>query len=157
MNKLILSVFMVFAVAGMSYASIGFDAGAVGQQNLRDMRLHEVEMRAKNRSAIIQKEKAQEQQQDKVLIPTSATTIQNIRFSGNVGIPAGDLARVTSSYLGKPATEANISSIRKLISKYYQANGYYSAIVVPEASSLTSGTLTFEIKEGTRNSITIDR
>ena len=157
MKKLIISLFMIFAVAGMSYASMGFDAGSIGQQNVIDMRLHDIEMRAKNRNAIIQKEKSEEQQQQKVMVPTSATTIQNIRFSGNVGIPAGDLARVSSSYLGKPATDTNISAIRKLISKYYQSNGYYSAVVVPEASSLTSGTLNFQIKEGTRNSITIDR
>ena len=157
MKKLIFSIFMIFATAGLSFAAIGYDAGSLNQQYVRDMRIHEIQTRAQNRSAIIQKEKAEEQQQQKVMVPTSATTIQNIRFSGNYAIPAGDLARVSSGYLGKPATEANISAVRKLITKYYQANGYYSVIVVPDASSLTSGTLTFQINEGTKNSITIDR
>lgn len=157
MKKILFSVSMIFALAGMSYAAMGFDAGSIGQQNVMDMRIHEIETRAKTRSAIIQKEKREEEQQQKVDVPLGATTIQNIRFSGNEAIPAGDLVRVVSSYIGKPATDVNISAVRKLVTKYYQANGYYSVVVIPETSSLTGGVLTFEIKEGAKNSITIDR
>ena len=153
MKKLIFSIFMVFAAAGMSFAAIGYDAGSLNQQYVRDMRIHEFQTHAQNKNAIIQKEKAEEQ--GKVAAPTTIKTINNIRFSGNYAIPAGDLSRVVSSYIGKPATDTNISAVRKLVTKYYQANGYYSAIVVPDATSITTGLLTFNIQEGTKNSITI--
>jgi len=154
MKKKLLVICVLFAVSSSAYADMGaYDAGAIGQQNIRDLIIHDVQKREERKNAIIHKNYPDEQK--KVNIPAAATTIKNIRFVGNEALPAGDLARIVSGYLGKPASDKNISAARKLVTKYYQANGFYSVIVVPDTNSLVSGTLTFEIKEGQKNSITI--
>lgn len=157
MRKLLFTMFIAIMVSNAAFAGMGaFDVGTINQQNVRDMRLHEVQTRAQNRSAIIQKEKTEQEEQNKVSVPAITKTIKTIRFSGNEKIPAGDLYRVVSGYIGAPATEQTIIAIRKLVTKYYQANGFYSAIVIPETNGLTSGSLVFDIQEGDKNSITIN-
>ena len=50
----------------------------------------------------------------------------------------------------------NLAEIRKDIMKYYQANGYYSAVPIIVSQDNTTGTLVIQIEEGTKNSITIE-
>lgn len=149
---LILSV--IISVGSISYASAlgGYDAGAVNSQYMRDLRMHEFSSAAKNKSAIVKTTSKADEKPD---IPASAT-IKTIRFSNNNAITSSDLARITSSYLNTSANEESIAAIRKQIIRYYQANGYYSAIAFPDTSNLASGELIFEIKEGTKNSIVVE-
>ena len=158
MKKIFTVLFVMSVLSNAAFATMGaMDAGSLNQQYVRDLRIHEMEKRAQNKSAIIKKEKETEESQElKKAIPTAAPAINNIRFSGNSEIPAGDLSRVVASYIGDLPSDSVINQIRKTITQYYQANGYYSAIVIPDLSALSQGLLIFEIKEGMKNSITVE-
>ena len=58
--------------------------------------------------------------------------------------------------IDKPMNAENLADIRKVIMKYYQANGYYSAVPIIVSQDNTTGTLVIQIEEGTKNSITIE-
>lgn len=158
MKKILTLLFLMSAFSGAAYAAFGaLDAGSLNQEYVRDMRLHDFERRSQNKSAIIQKEKeTEEMEEPKINHPSTVPVVNNIRFSGNSQIPAGDLSRLVSNYIGQIPTDSSIAQMRKTITQYYQANGYYSVIVIPDLSGLSQGLLTFEIKEGMKNSITIE-
>lgn len=154
MKNIFIFIFAVYLSVNTTFASIGaFDAGSINQQYTRDMRLHEIQTRAKDRSSIIQKQK--EPQKVNQIIPSSAI-IQSISFIGNDNIPSQDLLRIVEANIGETASEQNISNMRKLLVKYYNANQFYSAIIFPDESNISSGELIFQIKEGGKNSITIE-
>jgi hemolysin activation/secretion protein len=154
MKKILVLMTVLTVTIQASYAA-GFgayDAGSINSQYMRDLRTHEMVTRTKNKSAIVQQKTKAEQ----VEKPPVTAHIKKITFINNEAIPTSELEGITSGYLGKLASDAMVSKIRKLVSKYYQSNGYFSAIVIPNVNNLTKGELIFEIKEGTKNSIVIE-
>lgn len=154
MKKLSFLICTIILSGSISYASSlgGYDAGALNSQYMRDLRMHEMTTRAKSQSAIV---KSTNKVDEAEKVPVS-TNIKSISFVNNKAISSQELARITESSLNKPATESNIADLRKLILKYYQANGYYSALAFPNTNNLSSGEIIFEIQEGTKNSIVIE-
>lgn len=152
MKKLFILVLGIMTTVNFAYASMGFDAGTLNRDYVQDMRLHEFQTRERNKVKLIQEEnKANDSKLD---IPVS-TVIKKITFVGNETIPSDDLLKLVESRIGQSANEQNVVGMRKLISRFYNANGFYSALVLPDISKLSEGELIFQIKEGGKNSITI--
>lgn len=152
MKKLFILSLMSFIIsnfvclAGVAY----YDAGALNSQSMRDLRTHEMVTRAKNKSAIVTTKmppKTQEQ--------VTGSDIKSIIFVNNASIPSNVLFELVKDKINKPMTPENISVIRKDIMKYYQEQGFFSAIAMVASQDSQNGELIIEIKEGGRNSITI--
>lgn len=153
MKKLFILVCTILISTNISYANMGtFDAGTLNREYVRDMRLHEFETRQRNKVKLIQEEN--NAQKNKLDIPVSAV-IKTITFKGNEAVSSNNLLKILESNIGQTATEQNIAGMRKLLTRYYNASGYYSALIFPDISKLSSGELIFEIKEGGKNSVTI--
>ena len=153
MKKLFILICTILISTNISFANMGtFDAGTLNRDYVRDMRLHEFETRERNNANLIQREK--QIQRQNLNIPASVP-IKKITFVGNTVFSSNDLSKIVGSNIGEIATEQNIINMRKLLVKYYNANGYYSTIILPDINNLPSGELIFQIKEGDKNSITI--
>lgn len=150
-------VFVLFSIlamtANITFANAlgGLDAGAINRQYTRDLRVHEMATRAKNRSAIVTTKTAPKTQEE---ITTS--NLKEVVFINNASIPTAELNAVISNKIDKPMNHENIAAIRKDIMKYYQANGYFSAVAIVTAQDTQNGVLTIEVKEGGKNSIVIE-
>ena len=88
-------------------------------------------------------------------VKSEDAVIKTITFKGNEAVSSNNLLKILESNIGQTATEQNIAGMRKLLTRYYNASGYYSALIFPDISKLSSGELIFEIKEGGKNSVTI--
>lgn len=152
MKKLFVLCLMLFAVSEASFAAgIGsYDAGALNTQYMRDLRTHEIATRAKNKSAIVST-KMPPKTQEQVI----SSEIKSIVFVNNSSVSSAELFNIIKDKVNKPMTPENISAIRKDIMKYYQNLGFFSAIVMVASQDTQSGELILDIKEGGRNSITI--
>lgn len=152
--KKIIVLFSIFTmVANTTYANAigGLDAGAINRQYTRDMRIHEMSMRAKNKDAIISTKTAPKTQEE-----VTTSNLQTIVFINNASIPTVELNAVVKNRINQPMSNENIAAIRKDIMRYYQANGYFSAVALVTAQDTQNGVLTIEIKEGGKNSIIIE-
>ena len=139
-----------FAMANMGFSSAnlgGMDAGAINQ---RDLRTHEIQTRAKSRSAIVTT-KTQPKTQEEV----TAADIKFVVFVNNHSIPSSELSTAIAKRLNKPMSPENISAIRRDVMRYYQAKGYFSAVAMVTAQDTQNGSITIEVKEGGKNSIII--
>ena len=150
---LIITLFNIQQVFAMS----AIDAGSVNSSAVRDMRLHDALLRSKEKSAIVKKEEQKSaQEKENQLNEAALTDIKNISFVNNYSIPAGELYRVIQSHINQPMNAQNISEVRKELMKYYQQKGYYSALVLVSSENAQTGELVLDIKEGGKNSITIE-
>ncbi len=149
---LLLCAFLMFENVSVASAIGGYDPGAINSQYMRDLRIHELETRAREKSAIVNTNRRIEKNQN---VPVSAK-IKSITFVNNKSIPSSELLRVVSYALNKTATSESIADLRKKIIRYYQSRGFYSAVVFPNTNNLAAGELIFEINEGGLNSITIE-
>ena len=159
MKKVLIILSVLFITNSFVYAGIeGYDPGVLNQQYMREMRMHEFASRARNQqNAIINTtdKKQTENSNTTSNIPVN-TIIKTITFVNNNFVSTDDLNRIVSYNLNKPATMENIAEIRSLLTRYYQANGYFSAIVTPNTNNIRNGQLIFEIQEGTKNSIIVE-
>lgn len=154
MKKLFILICIIAVSANTSFAAMGaYDAGTLNREYMQDMRLHEFQTRERNKAAIVQKENAVEKRLSNV--PVSAE-IKQISFDGNEALSSETLLKVVESNIGTIANEQRVVNMRNLLLKYYQSNGYYSVIVFPDITKLSSGELLFYIKEGGKNSVTIE-
>ena len=81
MKKVLILICVMSAFANISFASMGaYDAGSLNREYVRDMRMHEMQTRERNKAAIVQKENAVEKRLSNV--PVSAE-IKKISFDGN--------------------------------------------------------------------------
>ena len=152
MKKLLVGLLMVCAVTNTVYA-MGYDAGSLSQQYVRDLRTHEAitRARAKTNNAIVST-KTQPKTQEQIV----ASDIKSIKFVNNVSIPSSQLEYIVKDKIGLPMTNENISAIRKDVMRYYQNQGFFSAIVMMTSQDTANGELVFDVKEGGRNSIQIE-
>ena len=155
--KNILLFACVLFVANMNSAYAynlgGMDAGAINRQYVKDMRIHEIQSRPhKKNTAIVQPKTAIQER----TIPDVTAYIKTISFVNNKNIPTAELSVLVKDKIDKPMNAQNLAEIRKDIMKYYQANGYYSAVPIIVSQDNTTGTLVIQIEEGTKNSITIE-
>ncbi len=152
MKKLLILCLILFAVYEASYAAgIGaYDAGALNTQYMRDLRTHEMATRAKSKSAIVSTKMPPQTQEQ-----LTSSEIKSIIFVNNSSISSNELLEIIKDKINKPMTPENISAIRKDIMKYYQEHGFFSAVVMVASQDYQNGELILEIKEGGRNSITI--
>ena len=156
MKKLsILFATFVFTT-GYAFANVGFnygamDAGSINQRYTRDLRTHELQTRAKSKSAIVTT-KTQPKTQEQV----TTADLKSVIFINNRSIPSKELLTVISNKINKPMNIENISAIRKDIMRYYQSKGYFSAVALVTAQDYQTGSLTIEIKEGGKNSIIVE-
>ena len=142
-----------FAMANVGFSSAnygGMDAGAINQRYTRDLRTHEIQTRAKSRSAIVTT-KTMPKPQEQV----TTSDLKFVVFVNNYSIPSSELSSVISNRLNKPLTRENIAAIRKDIMRYYQSKGYFSAVAMVTAQNTINGSITIEVREGGKNSIII--
>ena len=153
MRKLLTVLFLFCCMSDMSIASPfgGYDAGAMNSQYMQDLRTHEAftRARAKNDAIISTKTTPKPEQQ------ISSAPLKSIVFINNNSIPSETLINVVQSSFNEPMNAVNIAKIRKDIMKYYQENGFYSALVMVNSENPQTGELVLEIKEGGKNSIQI--
>ncbi len=130
----------------------GMDAGAVNSQIVRDLRFHEVSTRAKQKSAIVKPKTSLQEQ----IMPDVVNEVRKITFVGNNNIPTAELNVVVKDKINKPMDHKNLGAIRKDLMRYYQANGYYSAVPIIVSQDNITGELVIQIEEGNKNSIIIN-
>lgn len=155
MKKVLCLICIVFlSCADGAFAGVygGMDPGAINSQYTRDLRTFDVKSRAKQQSAIV---KPKTSLNEKVY-PDVVNEIKAVNFVGNNAIPNEELQVVVKNKINKPMTIENLSSMRKDIMKYYQANGYYSAAPIITSQDNATGEIVIQIEEGNKNSITIE-
>ncbi len=150
MRNLIL-LLLIFTSANYAFAAFGgMDPGAINKSYMRDMRLHEIESRAKDRNAIIKKSNETEAKEY-----SPAVNINSIKFVNNKNISSEELSNLVEYKISQPLNEQNISDIRKEVMKYYQKQGFISAVAFV-VSTDKSGEVVIEVEEGQKNSIIIE-
>lgn len=155
MKKLLcLFAIIIVSTAEPVFANVygGMDPGAINSQYMRDMRTFEVKSRAKQKSAIVSKTEAEKAE----TTPVQTSDIKTITFVNNKILSSAQLLALVKDKINQPMNFENIAAIRKSVMKYYQANGYYSAVAIIVSQDNTTGELVIQIDEGTRNSITIE-
>ena len=159
MKKIFSIVFIMALAANMSFANGlgGFDPGSINRQDSIDMRLHEVEKRAKkNTNTFITTRSTSQSQTQKQEQQVSSSLIKSVAFINNSSIPSSELAYAVKDQINAPMTAENISLMRKEIMRYYQNKGYFSAVATMVSQDTQEGMVVFDIKEGGRNSIMIE-
>ena len=149
----LLSILSIYAVEPV-FANVmgGMDPGAINSQYMRDMRTFEVKSRAKQKNAIVKQtaiEKAE-------ATPVQTSDIKTITFVNNRVFSSAQLTSLVKDKLNQPMNFENIAAIRKSLMKFYQSNGYYSAVPIIVSQDNTTGELVIQMDEGTRNSIVIE-
>lgn len=149
MKNILISLFLLYLLQGISFASQfgGMDAGSLNSQYMKDLRIHEAVTRAKNKSAIINTQKAETKKEEEI-------NIKSIVFVNNNVIPSQTLISLVQDKINQPLNAENLAAIRKTIMKYYQSLGYYSALPTI-VSQNSEGEIVIQIEEGSKNSITI--
>ena len=159
MKKISLLAFVLIMLSNVSFAAgLGaYDAGALNQQYMRDLRTHEFASRAKTKNAIINTtdKKSEKEINNSSDIPVNAI-IKSVKFINNNAIASETLNGVVSYAIDRPATSANISEIRRILTKYYQSKGYFSVVIIPQMQELDKGIIIYEIQEGPKNSISVE-
>ncbi len=160
MKKLLVLSILICGISNFAYAASlgGYDAGAMNTQYVRDMRMHEAITREKNRSrsAIVSPAKPttpEPRQQEQSIV---ASEIKSVVFINNYSIPSNQLLYAIQNDINKPMTPENISKIRKDVMRYYQNNGFFSAIAQVVSQDTQNGEIVIEVTEGGRNSIQIE-
>ncbi len=152
---LILSVLLFVANYNMAIANPfgGMDPGAINTQYMKELRFHEMKTRARQKSAIVN---TGEKTQNEVVEAQEVGEIQSINFVGNNVFSSEQLQQIVKDKIGTPLSAENVSVIRRNIMKFYQSQGYYSAIPIVVSQNNKTGEIVFEIQEGTKNSIVIE-
>ena len=131
----------------------GMSPGAINNQNVRDLRLHEVSTRTKQRSAIVQ---PKTKQMEQPVIPDVVSNLSAVKFTNNANFTSAQLEQVTQPYIGQPLSPENIAQIRKDLMTFYQKRGFYSAVPIIVSQNGSTGELVIEMQEGSKNSITFE-
>lgn len=148
----ILCITLVFGVEPVFAVMGGMDPGAINSQYMRDMRTFEVKSRAKQKSAIV-KQTAVEKAET---TPVQTSDIKKIIFVNNKVFTSVQLSSLVRNKINQPMNFENLASIRKSIMRFYQSNGYYSAVAIIVSQDNVTGELVIQIDEGTKNSIQIE-
>ena len=155
--KKILCLLVLFVATNYNMAIANpfgaMDPGAINTQYMKELRFHEAKTRARQKSAIV---KTSEKVQQEVVEAQEVGEIQTINFVGNNVFSAEQLKSVVKDKIGAPLSPENVSLIRRSIMKFYQSQGYYSAIPIVVSQNNKTGEIVFEIQEGTKNSIVIE-
>ncbi len=125
------------------------DAGAVNSQYMREFKGFEAKTKMQERSAIIKSIN----EGDGKAVPIG--TLSKIQFVGNNNFSSEKLSAIVEDKINKPMTAENLSELRKRLMRFYQSEGFYSAVPVIVSQDNKTGELVIEIKEGTKNSITV--
>lgn len=154
--KKLFCIFCIIMTAGIepAFAGVygGMDPGAINSQYMRDMRTFEVKSRAKQKSAIVRQTAA-----EKAEAPAVQTSdIKEITFVNNNVFSSSQLLSLVKDKINQPMNFENLAAIRKTIMKFYQANGYYSAVAIIVSQDNTNGKLVIQVDEGTKNSIIVE-
>ena len=152
---LILSVLLLVTNYNIAIANPfgGVDPGAINTQYMKELRFHEIKTRARQKSAIVD---VKNKQQNEVNETQEVGQIQSINFVGNNVFSSQQLIQIVKDKIGAPLSAENVSAIRRNLMKFYQSQGYYSAIPIVISQNNKTGELVFEIQEGTKNSIVIE-
>ena len=152
---LILSVLLLVANYNIAIANPfgSVDPGAINTQYMKELRLHDMKSRARQKSAIIN---TSEKTQNEIVETQEVGEIQSINFVGNNVFSSQQLQQIVKDKIGTPLSAENVAAIRRSLMKFYQSQGYYSAIPIVVAQNNKTGEIVFEIQEGTKNSIVIE-
>ena len=159
MKKVFVSIITVFLIinAYPVFALPGVDVGSVNSKAVLDMKLHEAVSRSREKNEAIKKEQELERKNELDKINQAALAdIKYVTFVNNLSISSKELFIVIQKYINQPMNPANVSAIRKDIMRYYQKKGYYSVLAMITSENTQTGELILDIKEGGRNSITIE-
>ena len=151
MKKIFIFLGIITFFSNISYAQYGgFDAGTLNRQYVQDLRTHEAITRARQHSAIVTPKTGTQ-------LPKEVTNvnIKSITFVNNNSIPSAVLNNIVKDKLNQPMNAENVAAIRRDIMKFYQDQGYFSALAMVVSQDSQTGELTIEIREGTKNSIQI--
>jgi len=154
MKKLfILSAVILWVSSNACFAAYGsYDAGTLNREYVRDLRTHEAITRARQNNSSIVKPKTAAQEVKQVV----EANIKSIVFINNNSISSSVLQNIVKDKLNKPMSAENIAAIRRDIMKFYQDQGYFSALALVSSQDSQTGELTIEIREGGKNSIQIE-
>lgn len=152
MNKklsiMVLSSIILSTATAFGSAMGGYDPGLVNSNYMKDIR--SFDLRKENAKRVQQIETPQVQQK------IAAGNLASVSFLNNRAFSEKTLQGIVNEYIGQPLTPTILMDMRKKIMKFYQSNGYYSAVAIVENENMRDGTVTFRIQEGTKDSIQID-
>ena len=155
--KKILCLLVLSIVANYNLAMAnpmgGMDPGAINTQYMKELRFHEMKTRAERKNSAI---RTTERPQKEVVEAQEVGEIQTINFVGNKVFSTEQLQTIVQDKIGAPLSTETVSAIRRSIMKFYQTQGYYSALPIVVSQNNKTGEVVFEIQEGTKNSIIIE-
>ncbi len=153
MKKIILPILclsVIFSNQTVWAMSMGsMDAGAINTQYMKEIKGFEAKSRMQERDAIVKSTK------DEGNVPAAVGNLTKIQFVGNNNFSSEQLSAIIEDKMNKPMNAENLSELRKRLMRFYQSEGFYSAVPVIISQDNKTGELVIEIKEGSKNSITV--
>ncbi len=148
LSFIVLSLVILSVSTAFGAAMGGYDPGLVNSNYMKDIRTFD--LRKENAKRVQQIEAPQAQQR------IAAGNLASVSFLNNRAFSEKTLQGIVNEYIGQPLTPTLLMDMRKKIMKFYQSNGYYSAVAVVENENMREGTVTFRMQEGSKDSIQID-
>lgn len=154
MKKILLSICLSCLTSLSVYASGplgGYDAGALNREYVKEMRMHEVISGARQKNSAIVSPRPDAKLPKEVV----SAELKNVVFINNDSFSSSELKSLVQDKIGQPMSPENIAAVRKSLMKFYQDNGYFSAVALVKSEDAQTGELVIELKEGGKNSIQI--
>ena len=89
-------------------------------------------------------------------LPVIRVFVREIRVVGNTVFSDAELQEITKNYEGRELITEDLEELRQALTLLYVKNGYVNSGAVIPDQSVTQGTITFHIIEGTLNDITVE-
>lgn len=155
MKKIFSVVFFTLFITNQTVfaASLGgMDPGVINTQYMREFKTFEAKSKMQQKNAIINSTKDENPANDAIPIGN----LKKIQFVNNNNFSAAQLSSIVEDKINQPMTAENLSEIRKRIMRFYQSEGFFSAVPVIISQDNKTGEIVIEIKEGTKNSIIVE-
>lgn len=87
--------------------------------------------------------------------PALRVFIRDIRITGSTVFSAEELAKITAPYVNREVNSEDLEALRIALTLHYVNNGYVNSGVILPDQTLTEGTVTFQVIEGSLTGVEV--
>lgn len=87
--------------------------------------------------------------------PALRVFVRDIRITGSTVFPAEELAKIAAPYVNREVSSEDLEALRIALTLHYVNNGYVNSGVILPDQTLTEGTVTFQVIEGSLTGVEV--